>query len=263
MKIDGLKLGHLRNDEHFQFMTEVRDAFREADPAALRVEAQFEAFAALYRVEDAVLKKITKSALTAEIHDADAERDRVFRGMADAARSAANHFSPAVAEAAGRLRIVFDAYGNVAAKSADAETSAIHNLLQELAGEQHAADVELVALVPWIAELDRRNVAFEALVQGRYDEAAGRSDVSMKEARAAVDEAWGVLALCVEALWVMAPDDVARAACDALIRRLNAVVAHYDITLARRAGRADAEKAREEAEAAAATAAEKYMSSEL
>ncbi|MDR2882463.1 MAG: DUF6261 family protein [Alistipes sp.] len=114
MKIDGLKLGHLRNDEHFQFMTEVYDAFREADPAALRVEAQFEAFAALYRVEDAVLKKITRSALTAEIHDADAERDRVFRGLADAVRSAANHFSPAVAEAAGRLRIVFDAYGNVA-----------------------------------------------------------------------------------------------------------------------------------------------------
>jgi nicotinate-nucleotide pyrophosphorylase (carboxylating) len=39
MKIAKLKLTNLRNDEHFQFMTEVRDAFREADPAALRVES--------------------------------------------------------------------------------------------------------------------------------------------------------------------------------------------------------------------------------
>ncbi|MDR2910270.1 MAG: DUF6261 family protein [Bacteroidales bacterium] len=57
------------------------------------------------------------------------------------------HFTESVRTAARRLQIVFDTYGNVAAKTLNEETSAITNLIQELAGT-YSEDTKTVRTHP-------------------------------------------------------------------------------------------------------------------
>src|SRR5215471_5947235 len=119
----------LCNDAHFQFHTEFRDTLAAA-PQATQVSqiaplwAKYQAF---HAAEDEGLKKIRKSAITAQIQEADKSRDDIFAGMAEQCKSRLKHLDTAKREAAERLKIVFDTYGNIAEKSLNEETSAVYN----------------------------------------------------------------------------------------------------------------------------------------
>ena len=58
---------NLRNDAHFQFYTEFRNLVQKEGAENLKIAPQFEAWLPLYDKEDAALKKIQKSAITAQI----------------------------------------------------------------------------------------------------------------------------------------------------------------------------------------------------
>jgi hypothetical protein len=134
MKIEKINTAHLRNDEHFQFHTEFRDLATKHGAAALKIKPQFDAYLPLYDTEDEALKKIVKSEFTAKIHEADKARDEIWVGIEETVATAHRHFYPTVRDAAARLQIVLDTYGNVARKGLDEETSAVYNILQELQG---------------------------------------------------------------------------------------------------------------------------------
>ncbi len=250
MKIKNTHLLALRNDEHFQFMQFVIALVGEVGAAALKVVAQLAALTALHAQEDEALKKITKSALTAKINEADRARDGVFRGLVDAVRSFLNHYNPAAREAATRLMIVLDTYGNVAAKSHVEETSALYNLLKDLS-TTYAEDVQAMSLTGWLTELDRLNKAVEELLEGRADEGAGRTSLILKEVRAQVDEAYATLAAMVSAQALVASvgsDTAAVAMYADFTRRLNERIDMMNDALAIRRGMAKAKKEKEEAE---------------
>jgi hypothetical protein len=254
MKIIRLKLRDLRNDEFFQFFTRFRDMVREATSAALRIETLYASFLTLYGQMDEALKKIMKSEHTARIAAADHERDTVFRGMANAVKSAGGHFDAAKRAAAGRLKIVFDTYGNLAAKADDEETSAIGNLLRELL-TNHAADCEALGLTEWITELDRLNRAVEALMRERFDEVTERTDLVMRDIRLQIGEVWYSLADRIDALHIV-EGDTACAPWTSLIADLNAVIERTENIVAQRKGRAKAEKEEEAAAEAAGAGAD-------
>jgi hypothetical protein len=253
MKIENIDLTRTRNDEHFQFMQFVLALVRETGAAALKVEPQNAALAAAHKQEDEALKKIMKSALTAEINEADRERDGVFRGMANAVRSAQDHFKADVRAAAVRLGIVMDTYGNLAQRSHVEETSAVYNLLMELTGK-HMTDVELLNLSGWIQELDKCNVAVEKLLAGRADEGAERTPLVLKTVRAEVDDAYGLLAAVVDAQALLASlgtDAAASALYAGFIGRLNERIELMNHAVAVRRGMAKAEKEKEKEAAVA------------
>jgi hypothetical protein len=226
MKIDKIQLLILRNDAHFQFHTEFRDLVAKNGAEALKIKLQYDAYLPLYDREDIALKKIAKSEFTAKIHEADKARDEIYIGMTEMNAAALKHFSPEIREAAGRLKIVFDTYGNVASKPLNEETSAIYNILQELQGK-YAADVATVGIGQWVAELQTRNAAFEALVKERFDETAGRTDIVLKEARAKLDEAYFAIRERLNALIVV--EGVADY--ENFAKTLNAVIAKYAATM--------------------------------
>ncbi|MDR2882203.1 MAG: DUF6261 family protein [Alistipes sp.] len=246
MKIEKITLSHLRADAHFELMVDVRGAVKEAGPETLRVKPQFDALVAAIAQEDAVLKKIARSVLTAQIAEADHVRDGVFSGMRDAVKSALNHYVPATKAAAERVWNVLRAYGNVAARPHDEETSAVYNLLIELTGGKYMADAETLGITGWLGELDRTNNAVQKLAAERYAETADRVDMTLRQARAATDAAWEVLSAVVYGFALAAPAGE-QAAFDALIRRLNAIIEHYDTILAQQAGRRAADAAKEPA----------------
>jgi hypothetical protein len=201
-KISSLDLRSIRNDEHFEFFTEFITLVNETGKAALQIAKPFDAFTALFAEEDEALKKISKSNLTHLIHEADEARDTVFRGLAEANLAVLNHFRIDMREAAVRLQIVFDTYGNVAKKSVDEETSAVQNLLEELT-KHHATDMAKVGLTDWAEELQRLNGEVRKLTMGRDDESATRSPLVLREARSKVDEAYRKIVTRIDAFAVV------------------------------------------------------------
>ena len=232
MKIDNLKTSHLRNDAHFQFYTDFRTIVERIGAPQLKIETQYAAFLVLYDDEDVALKKIMKSAITAEINDADSYRDEIFSGMVEANKSALKHYDNNVREAAKRLKIVFDTYGNISRKPLDEETSAIYNILQDLKGK-YAADAETVGLNGWIAELEQANETFSALMLDRYDESATRTSLVMKQVRQQVDDAYRTISERINASIIIEGE----AQYADFVTTLNTVIKRYADILAQRKGK--------------------------
>jgi hypothetical protein len=232
MKIDNISLNKLRNDEHFQLMSEMRDAIFRFDPEILKIEEQFGVFLNLYVQEDEVLKKILKSAITPDILAADKYRDKIFRGLVDANKAALNHFLPNVKEAAQHVKIVLDTYGNLAQKPLNEQTSGVYNIVQDLKGA-YAAHAGTAGLTDWVLELETANNAFGALMKDRYDESAAKTDLSLKQVRPQVDAAFKTIAERINALVVVE----GAATYGEFIRYINTVIARYKSTVKQRTGK--------------------------
>jgi len=132
MKIKGLSQSKMRNDEYFQYHTEFIELVNRAGADNLKIEPQFETYMPLYAQVDEALMKIMKSAYTAKIQEADKRRDKVFRGLVDKCRAAEKHFRPEAQQAAEKLKILFNTYGNLAKRPLNEQTSGVYNLVQEL-----------------------------------------------------------------------------------------------------------------------------------
>jgi hypothetical protein len=213
---------NLRNDAHFQFYTEFRNLVQKEGAENLKITPLFEAWLPLYDKEDTALKKIVKSAITAQIQEADRARDEIYTGMVETSNAALKHFSEEVRKAAIRLRILFDTYGDVARKPLNEQTSATYNILQELKGK-YASDTASVGIAAWVSELEVRNNAFADLMRERFDETAGRTDIVLKEVRAEVDQSYFAIREKINALVIV--EGVA--SYENFIRTFNAVIAKY------------------------------------
>jgi len=201
IKFKKIDKSRLRNDAHFQFHTEFKDALGKMTQATAtgQIAPQWAKYQELYAIEDEGLKKIRKSHLTEQIQNADKSRDEIFLGMVEQNRSLLKHFDSAKREAANRLQIVFNTYGNVATKSLNEETSAIYNLLQDLSSPKYQADTTTAGLTDWATELQTRNTAFDTLVKQRDTETADKTDINLKEARAKLDEVYDTITDLTEA----------------------------------------------------------------
>ena len=232
MKIKTIDLYNLRNDEHFQFNAEFRDAVNRFGASSLKIETQFEVFVTLYAQEDEALKKIMKSAITAEIHAADKLRDQLFRGMVDANKAALNHFSNDVREAAKRLKIVFDTYGNLAQKPLNEQTSGVYNILQDLNGK-YAGDSANTGLTDWMNELQTANETLAGLMKDRYEESAMKTDLVLKQVRTQIDAQYRLIIERIEAFVVVE----GAGNYSEFIKYWNVVIEKYLTIMAQRMGR--------------------------
>jgi hypothetical protein len=125
MKFRRFRIDDWKNEEWFQFHTEFKTLAEPYSPATLNIDALYATFLTLYANADAALEIIRKSATTEQLAEADHARDVVFRGFSDSVKAGLSHFNPAKREAARRLEIVINHYGNIARKSYDKETAAI------------------------------------------------------------------------------------------------------------------------------------------
>ena len=232
MKIKTIDLYNLRNDEHFQFNAEFRDAVNRFGASSLKIETQFEVFVTLYSQEDEALKKIMKSAITAEIQTADKLRDQLFRGMVDANKAALNHFSHDVREAAKRLKIVFDTYGNLAQKPLNEQTSGVYNILQDLNGK-YAGDSSNAGLTGWMNELQVANETLAGLMKDRYEESAMKTDLVLKQVRTKIDSAYRTIVERINAFVIIEGDGNYAE----FIKYWNVVIEKYLTIMAQRMGK--------------------------
>jgi hypothetical protein len=232
MKTSKINLSNLHNEEHFQFQTEFKDSVTKAGAETLQISEAFSIFLLIYAQELEALQVIRKSATTEQLANADTERDIIFRGLADAIKSALNHFSAEKRAAAGRVQILLDQYGNVARKPYDDETAAISKLVSE-SQNGYATDVEILGLSDWFNELNAKNQAFDVLMKSRYSEDAAKTDLRMKQVRIEVDAAYRAITNRLDALMLIN----GTTGFEGFVNELNSRVDRYDNILAQRKGR--------------------------
>jgi hypothetical protein len=224
MKINRLDANHLRNDAHFQFYGDFRDLVVRCGAEKLKIKQQFDEFVTLYDREDEALKKIIKSAFTEKIHEADKIRDNLYGAIVEINNAYLKHYDFDTREAAKRLKIVFDTYGNISKKPVKEQTSAVHNILQELCGK-YAADCVKVKISDWVSRLATENEELNRLMSERFDESAAKTDVVMREARREVDEVYRKICEIINVYVIL--DGAANY--EQFIKTLNIIIAKYAI----------------------------------
>jgi len=232
MNIKEMDKTRLRNDEHFMFHTEFKNLLTTAGAQNLRVAAQFAEYGVLFAKEDEGLKKIVKSAITAQIQDEDKIRDELYNGMVELSNAMLKSPFANKREAAKRLKIVFDTYGNISKKPINEQTSAVINILQELNGA-YAQDAQTVGIGDYVSLIETHNNALAQLVRERYGESAGKTDVVMAQARQNLDAVYDVIVARINALALLEGGEV----CENFIRTFNTIIAKYSAILNARLGK--------------------------
>ncbi len=205
MKIANFNLQSQRNAGHYQFLIDVKNFILKFTPQVLGIVELFNAFVLILENELTALNAITKSATTDEIEAADKNRDFTFRGLVDKARSSLKHYNAEVREAANRVMVIFDGYGNLVPKPYDEESGLIDSLIADLRNKA-AADLVTLEIVDWVAELERLNNEFVTLTATRNSEEASRTELRMKEVRVKTDTAYKAIVERVNALIVVNGD---------------------------------------------------------
>jgi hypothetical protein len=238
MEIAKIYFKQLRNGEHQQLLSDIRSIAQDANPEESGFKLKFDVFDKCCTTEIEALKRVTRSSITPQIQEADHERDEMFRGLSGANLAATRHYTPVIREAATRLQIVFDTYGNIAKKAIAEQTAAVDGLVGELT-MKHAADVETVGLKGWIDELTKRNAQVSSLMLERYNETASQNDLVLRDVRQASDDAYRSMIRRIEALHEVLSEDKPTAVphYENLIRRINAVIGRANDILAARRGR--------------------------
>ncbi len=223
----------MRNEEHFQFQTEFKGLVEDFTPLTLNIEAAFAAYISYYEKEQTALNFVMKSSYTAKIVDEDHHRDEIVLGTKNSVNACLYHYDAAVVDAAQKVKIVFDSYGNISKKSYDQETAAIYKLIVELT-TNYAEEIALMNLSGWLNELKLANESFEALIGERYTEASEKGEYRMSGVRKEVDTAYNAVIDRIEALILINGDDNY---IDFVIQ-LNVRIEKYNTIIAQREGRA-------------------------
>ncbi len=232
MEIEHLKTSNLRNEEHFQFDTEFTGLVQTHTPAALGIVQDFTAYLPLFESENEALKLIRASSYTKDLADADYKRDETYRGMYGIVKTASNHFRDDVKQAGMRLRVVMDNFNSVAELPYDQETATLGHLLDNLTGN-FAADLALTGIAEWANELRNQNTAFNTLLQTRYSESAGKTQVNLRATRLAMDVVYNRMVKRINALMLINGET----AYTTFVNELNQRIQHYNSMLAMRKGR--------------------------
>ncbi len=205
----------------------------EKGASKLDITAAFEAFQKTLQAEDEGIMKIMKSNLTAEMTQADFERDNYFVGINEQIRTAQRHFNKEKKAAADRLAIVYGAYKGSNSAGFDDETGRIRNYIQEMSTAKCEQDMELLGLTEWLEPLEEANercakLADERNTEQRDKDAAG----NVKKLRLDNDNAYRKVVEQINALALIKGDSLYAD----LITRWNTRIDHYRVSVSLRIG---------------------------
>lgn len=232
MEILRIDLSRLRNEEHFNFNEENNELILRFTVEALKIQRYYTPYQVAFVNEGEALNVIRESIFTGPIADADHTRDVTTEGIKDMIEAGLRHFKASVREAARRLKIVMDSFGDITTKPYDQQTAATNKLIEVLE-TKHADDVTSLRIGDWVNELKNNNQAVVALVGERYTDETEKPPLKMKAARKALDAAYRNVIKMIDALVFIEGSE----AYEPFIGELNQRVEKYNIRLSQRDGR--------------------------
>ena len=203
IKIRKLKVGNLRNDEHAQANRENIALLEKYGPEVLEIKSLYDGYVSHFEAECAAIGLIRKSDYTRKLIGKDNARDRNYKGLFLSVCAALYHPNPLIGDAARRLKILFDAYGNISRKPINEQTSATSGLVKRLRSDKHKDDAALLQLEIWIDEMHTLNKDFQQLMAARDHEKTEKPAINLLSARKAVDKSYRAIVERINALIVV------------------------------------------------------------
>ncbi|MDR1280105.1 MAG: DUF6261 family protein [Opitutaceae bacterium] len=238
MKLHTFELGRLRNEELFQFQTDLHSLLKNSDPVKTGLGAAlYGEFNRLRTEADAALQPARKSALTPILAEEDALRDQLYGALRDLATLyAQRHYEANKRPVAAQLLVTLDKYKrDIATGTYNEETAAITNLVEDLQAPAVAApQVDTLGLNGWVDALANANNRFVTDLAARYAETAARPATgAMRDLRPVIEQNLRAIFEKTNALSLTAPDAPAATAIDTFIAALNARIDYYARAAAR------------------------------
>ena len=215
------------------FFMQIKGLIMANNALATALSTVWTAFTDALTAFDNAYAQARKWMQTEDLKELDDARDTSLRGFMNALKAMLATPNAEKASAARRVQFVREKYSIDAADEYMKETSAISQMVQEMeAGSQ--ADLALLGLDEWLADLKSKNEAFLAKMNERTDEQAGMQKGIVRDTRLQVEAAYRDV---VKLLNAMAICEVpAGLDFNAPIDRLNAEIEHYRQILARKGG---------------------------
>jgi len=183
-----------------RLQTEITDQLGAQVPALLASAITQYQDAAAH--EDDCYLIISKSDLTPQIAEIDAERDTKYVGMKSMADALSRIGTAAQQQAATQLLDLCAHYKVDISERYDDETTKMSQLLQELQTETWTARIESLGLTATVTDLVSLNQQMKHLIELRNNDLAQVTPQAMLQARAASDEAYALVVTIINALAV-------------------------------------------------------------
>ncbi len=243
-RINPINPHNLRNNEHFQFMTEVDQLVTSIPPGSLPVDNVYPRFKEALTVEDESLSVDQGSLKTETLNELDVRRDQIWSGVRGRVDATLLSPVPEESESAKVLMRVIDLYGNVRQMAYKEETSAITNLVNDLLLPVNEVHLNRLGIYSWVVALKNENDQFQSITQERVSELAGRSRGDVRTVRLMIDPIYQELVETVNAAVIL---NLASPEAKGFVTKLNVVIKSYKTMLAARSGRKETNKKNEEA----------------
>lgn len=227
-QIDTLKIGSLRNEEHYGFVDQCVEkcAFLPDEKA----EAQQAALTAAVAEENKVLEASQSSETTASLTASDHMRDESWNNLRIYVNIMAQHPDPEVRAAANRLKKLLETYGDPRQMPYIQENGVLKNLIEDLETAKAVADLKKINGETWVAELKKYNTEFMRLFSERTNTNSTKEKGLIKEARTKTDEAYRELIQIINALAILEGES----AYTAFINAMNELISYQRTVLTRR-----------------------------
>lgn len=226
--------GRLRNNEHYQFMSDFSKMITATSPETLGIENQFPTFTAVLSKEGIAIGVENGSSISKKVSLLDVRRDNTWSAINSRIKSTLTSPVDVEVESAALLERVMNQHGNVRELPYNEETAAVQSLVSELQNETYAPHVDQTGLTSWVEALKSQNDEFAATFNLRNTELAGRPNGNVKSVRQQLDPLYDEIVNRINAAITL---EIAADGVETFVSELNEKIRYYQNTLAIRDGR--------------------------
>lgn len=209
-KLIAILFGFLPNAAHFNFCTRVKDVLATAGTTVkTALGALLTDFNGWYDKEFALMEWVRKSVLTEKIAEADVRLDRALVALKAQVHALEYSLTTTIAEAAHRLSIMLNSYGNVYRKPYDEQMGDVLAIIAQMFNPSYAADVTTLGVGPLCAELVGAFTEFQKLFEERGADSLKKPEESFVTVRREIDKVYHKIAVKLDAGAAMGADGFA------------------------------------------------------
>ena len=233
-QIEPLDLHSLRNNEHYQFMTDVDKLILRLTATELGLESSYPAFHTALGNEDTCMRAASSSDKSDQLDELDQKRDKIWSAIRMKVQATLLSPIAAEAESANRLKRVLEQYGNMRKLSYNEESAALTNLAADLKKTSNAEDLVKAGIHQWTDELQKGNEAFLQVFEERTEEYADRDSGDVRAARLIMDPMYESIVDRVNAAMVL---EIASPAAITFANNLNELIRYSKNVVVTRRGK--------------------------
>lgn len=191
-------------------------------------------------IEDKSILALSQNEMTEPIAESDKERDSINSGFRYYVRAYSFSLDAEKVEAARRIQVIIDNYGDMNRRSYNKQSEATKNFLQDI-DKYHAADITTIGAEWWIDELEEKNNRVISLMDERFSLNVDRLSEDVRIIRSEVDSIYYQIAAMLEAGYILSEG----AMYSNIIDQINERLRYFKNSIAQRKGRQEANKEKE------------------